>query len=123
MTLVILESPYAGNVEVNTSYARLCLRHSLLLGEAPLASHLLYTQPGVLDDNEQSERVLGITAGLAWGKVAQKTAIYADLGISRGMRIGEAIAAADGRPIEYRYLLGDKVFGRRVADLLKLLGE
>ncbi len=50
MEAVILESPYGGTpeeVERNVKYARACLRDCLLRGEAPFASHLLYTQPGV----------------------------------------------------------------------------
>jgi len=45
MTRVIIESPYAGDIEVNLKYAKLCILDSLKRGEAPLASHLLYTQP------------------------------------------------------------------------------
>jgi hypothetical protein len=33
--LVILESPYAGNIDVHLSYARACLRDSLQRNEAP----------------------------------------------------------------------------------------
>ena len=40
MKLVILESPYAGDVEANVEYARACVRDSLSRGEAPIASHL-----------------------------------------------------------------------------------
>lgn len=106
--LVILESPYAGDVEANLTYARACLRHSLLLGEAPIASHLLYTQPGVLDDNVHAERCLGIDAGLAWGLVAQATVVYGDRGISDGMRQGIFRAGREKRPVEFRriYLPG-----------------
>lgn len=50
MRRVIIESPYAGNVEANATYLRRCLRDSLLRGEAPFASHAIYTLPGVLDD-------------------------------------------------------------------------
>jgi hypothetical protein len=74
----------------------------LLRGEAPLASHLLYTQPGILDDNKPDERKFGIDAGLEWGKVAEATVVYLDLGISRGMSYGIANAQDAGRPIEYR---------------------
>lgn len=102
--LVILESPYAGDVERNVDYARACLRDSLLRGEAPIASHLLYTQPGVLNDEIEDERQHGIDAGLSWGRVAEATVVYADLGISRGMKYGIAAAAEANRPIEYRYL-------------------
>ena len=65
MRLVIVESPYAGDVEENVRYARACLADCLARGEAPFASHLLYTQPGVLDDDVPGERALGIAAGFA----------------------------------------------------------
>jgi hypothetical protein len=102
--LVILESPYAGDVEANVEYARACLRDSLLRGEAPIASHLLYTQPGVLDDLIPWERQRGIDAGLAWKAVAQASVVYTDLGISSGMQCGIDAANAAGIPIEMRIL-------------------
>jgi hypothetical protein len=102
--LVILESPFAGDVEANVEYARLCLRDCLLRGEAPLASHLLYTQPGVLDDDLPAERRLGIGAGLAWGGAAAATVVYTDRGVSAGMEAGIARARAEGRRVEYRAL-------------------
>jgi len=102
--LVILESPYAGDVERNVRYARACLRDSLLRGEAPIASHLLYTQPGVLRDDVPGERKHGIDAGLAWGAVAQATVAYCDLGITKGMTHGLERAAVEGRIVERRWL-------------------
>ena len=66
MKRVILESPYAGDIQRNIKYARECLKDSIKRGEAPIASHLLYTQ--VLDDNIPEERQHGIDAGLAWKK-------------------------------------------------------
>lgn len=63
---------------------RRAVRDSLARGEAPIASHLLYTQPGILCDEDPSERAWGISAGLAWGKVADATVLYADLGIVKG---------------------------------------
>lgn len=105
--LVIVESPYAGDVVRNVAYARACLRDSLRRGEAPLASHLLYTQPGVLDDDKLDERAQGIAAGLEWGTAGDMTAVYTDLGISRGMELGIAAAQADARPIERRQLGGE----------------
>lgn len=104
--LVILESPYAGDIERNVAYARAAMRDCLIKGDAPMASHLLYTQPGVLDDGEPEERARGIDAGLAWGAVASATVVYADLGVSRGMAEGIARAEAEGRPVEYRRLEG-----------------
>lgn len=106
MKLVIVESPYAGDVDRNLAYARRALRDCLLRGEAPLASHLLYTQPGVLDDDVPAERTLGIEGGLSWGAVAELTVVYADLGWSAGMRLGVERAKQEGRPVEIRYLDG-----------------
>jgi len=85
MKRVIIESPYAGNLETNINYARSCMRHSLSLGEAPIASHLLYTQPGILRDEIPAERQWGINAGFAWSIVAEAHVFYVDLGVSRGM--------------------------------------
>ena len=102
MKLVIIESPFAGDVEANIAYARMCMRDSLGRGEAPFASHLLYPQPGILDDGIHFERRLGIAAGIAWGAVAELTAVYADRGISPGMQEGIRAAELLNRPIEYR---------------------
>ncbi|WP_292234632.1 hypothetical protein [Mesorhizobium sp.] len=108
MRLVILESPFAGktpeDVERNVAYARRCVRDSLLRNEAPVASHLLYTQPGILDDTVPAERQHGIDAGLAWRSVAQASVVYVDHGISKGMEYGIAAAKKAGLPVEYRSL-------------------
>lgn len=104
MRRVILESPYAGDIEANVDYARAAMRDSLLRGEAPIASHLLYTQPGVLNDTLSEERSLGIQAGLSWGAEADATVVYTDRGISRGMEYGIKRAKMESRPVEYRSL-------------------
>ncbi|MGB1215061.1 MAG: DUF4406 domain-containing protein [Pikeienuella sp.] len=104
MRLVIIESPYAGDVERNVEYARQAVRDSLLRGEAPIASHLLYTQPGILNDDVPFERMHGIDAGLAWRAVAQASIVYIDNGITSGMEYGIAVAEAAGLPVEYRSL-------------------
>lgn len=110
MKRVILESPYAANSAwfafiqrwINRRYARRCVRDALLRGEAPIASHLLYTQPGILRDHDPAERQWGIDAGLAWRAVADASVVYVDRGISRGMRYGIAAAQRAGLPVEYR---------------------
>lgn len=93
--LVIIESPYRGHGESegeiaartrqHVDYARLCVRDSVLRGEAPIASHLLYTQPTILNDNVPEERTLGIECGLEWLRVAGFSAFYTDYGWSGGM--------------------------------------
>lgn len=103
---IILESPYAGETQEevlkNTLYAQRCLKDSLDRGEAPFASHLLYTQ--VLDDNNPDERKQGMEAGQVWGKFAEKTVVYCDHGISEGMQEGIDRADEEKRPIEKRYI-------------------
>lgn len=102
MRRVILESPFAGQLSRNLTYARRALRDCLLRGEAPFASHLLYTQEDVLDDNIEVERNLGIESGLCWGLVAEATVVYIDYGTSKGMLHGIQRAKVNNRPIEYR---------------------
>ena len=107
MIRVVVESPYAGNVERNLRYARAAIRDCLLRGESPIASHLLYTQPGVLCDDKPEERALGISAGFEWRIAAEKTVVYVDLGYSRGMTAGIEHASALGQAVEERRLGGE----------------
>jgi len=104
MPLVMIESPFAGDIKKNIEFARACVRDSLEKGEAPFASHLLYTQEGILRDDVPEERNWGIEAGFAWGKMASKTVVYTNLGISEGMKKGIQSAIDDGRVVEYRTL-------------------
>jgi hypothetical protein len=62
------------------------VRDCLLRGESCSASHLLFTQPGILNDAIAAERALGIEAGLAWLVAAEAMVVYVDLGISPGMQ-------------------------------------
>ena len=109
MRRVILESPFAGNIVLNVAYAKLCIRDMLLRGEAPIASHLLFTQPGLLDDTKPEQRKLGIEAGHIWIEVADEVCVYGDLGISKGMELGIARARAVGKPISYRHLPKEEI--------------
>lgn len=102
MKRVLIESPFAGDVQGNLEYLKDCLRDSLARKEAPYASHLFFTQ--FLNDLDPQERLQGITAGLCWGEAAQLTAVYTDRGISKGMQYGIEVAQACKRPIEYRSL-------------------
>jgi len=104
MRRVVLESPFAGDVEGNVTYAKQCVHDCLLRNEAPIASHLLFTQPGVLQDNVLAERALGIEAGLAWHEVADAVVVYTDKGVSKGTKDAIERAEQIGTPIEYRCL-------------------
>lgn len=106
MRRVVLESPFAGEVERNIAFARACVRDCLQRGEAPIASHLLFTQRDVLDDGNQEERKLGIAAGHAWTAVADAVVVYTNLGISTGMKAGIDVAEKAGVLVEMRSLQG-----------------
>jgi hypothetical protein len=106
--LVVLESPYAGadaiELGLNIRYARRALGDCLARGEAPIASHLLYTQPGVLRDGVAAERAKGISAGFAWGDLAEAAVFYVDRGWSPGMIEARKRFEKAGKPIEVREL-------------------
>jgi hypothetical protein len=104
---VVIESPYAGDVEANVAYAWECLRDSLRRGEAPIASHLLYTQ--VLDDSVPDSRALGIAAGLTWLPAADLMVVYTDRGHSPGMKAAVRAAADCGIRVEFRRLGVDEL--------------
>ena len=114
MRRVIIESPYRSGTPVsipavvarNVRYARACMRAALLRGDTPYASHLLYTQEGVLDDTISSERALGMEAGWAWIQGVDAVLVHTDLGISSGMLGGVARAESHRVPMEYM-ALGD----------------
>ena len=111
MRRVIVESPYSAptpeGIAENETYARRCLADCLKRGEAPIASHLLLTQPGVLNDADPAERFLGMRAGWAWTRVADAVVVYMDRGESRGMKQGVEWAHQIEVPVEFRYLDGE----------------
>ena len=105
--IVVLESPYAGSpdeVARNVTYARRALMHSISIGEAPMAGHLLYVQ--VLRDEVPVDRALGIACHLAFIDRADAVVVYTDLGISRGMQMAIDHATGAGVPVERRSIAG-----------------
>lgn len=83
-------------IDRNVRYARRALLDSLERGEAPYASHLLYTQ--VLDDSTPEQRQHGLEAGWAWQSVVDAVVVYTDWGISAGMQ-----AAIDSAKCQVEY--------------------
>ena len=107
---VDIETPYMGSsedeVRRNLLYARACVRDASMRGETPFASHLFFTQPGILDDNVPEERDMGINAGKALIESLPDivTVVYTNLGISKGMEFGINLAERNGRSVERRVL-------------------
>lgn len=116
MRTVIIESPYAGDIETNTAYLHRCIRDSLALGEAPFASHAIY--PGPLNEGLSADRLLGILAGFAWWPQADEIVFYLDLGWSRGMRAALGKARGEGKRHSFRLLDGNAAaMESRLAEL------
>ncbi len=100
---VIVESPFAGGWK-NVLYSRRCVLDCLNRDESPYASHLLYTQKGMLNDTDPLQRKRGIAAADGWLEVCDLVAVYCDLGVTRGMVIGIVKAARLGKPVHLRWL-------------------
>jgi hypothetical protein len=119
MKRVVVESPFRGATPAeqrrNIAYAKAAVMDCIARREAPIASHLLLTQPGLLLDADPEQREIGIAAGLAWALKANVIAFYTDYGISSGMKAAAAFYEAEGisHRIEYRTL---NVFDYREDD-------
>lgn len=126
MKIVIVESPFKPSDETvaryrgvysraellrqNLVYARLCLLNALGRGEAPLASHLLYTQVWSETDDL---REAGIRAGVELYQRADLSALYVDLGVSAGMKHGQSHATLIGVETTRRLLFATNEDGVR----------
>lgn len=136
--LVIIESPYKGDVPRNLRYLRSCIRDCLSHGESPYASHRMLTD--ALDDGSPAERALGIEAGLAWRRALWLEEVdygellrggtsslvredirrvlpvfYIDLGWSTGMLKAQGLYDDEQTPYEARYLASNDPFFKEVA--------
>ena len=63
MKLIYVASPYAGDIEKNTEFAKRACRHVMSEGHAFFAPHLLY--PAILDEHQPEQRQLGLDMGIA----------------------------------------------------------
>lgn len=102
MTIVIVESPYTGDIEANRRYAIEACADCFKRGETPFASHLLY--PQILDELNKAQREQGIEAGYRFWLVARKVVFYTDRGWSEGMTRARNRADFLGYPQEERQL-------------------
>jgi hypothetical protein len=130
MRIVCLESPfkpsesdiqrYAGRyspselLRQNLIYARLLLLNSLKLGEAPFASHLLYTQ--VWSEREDL-RQAGIRSGIEFHNRVDLIVLGVDLGTSTGMKLATDNARLVNTELTTRSIL-DVSDGQDPRDIL-----
>lgn len=106
MKLVIIESPYAGDIAANLCYLHRCMIHSIQRLESPFASHIIY--PQILDDTKPEERRLGMELGFAWLGRADLQAFYTDLGWSNGMIEAYKVGRGLNKAFEIRALDGPR---------------
>lgn len=113
MKLVIIESPFAADTDegfvANEHYAQNCAKFGLTRwDESGWGSHMIW--PQFLDDTDKAERMLGITAGLAWSRAADYHVFYTDRGWSKGMIDALGYCIRNQRAFRLRSLEGrDKI--------------
>ena len=96
--MIYICSPYAGNTEDNTAFARQACGYAISQGAVPLAPHLLY--PQILNDSIPEERETGIRLGLEILKRCEEIWICGDR-ISTGMKREAAYAKDRGIPVRW----------------------
>lgn len=96
MKVIYVASPYAGDIEQNTEFARRACRHVMNEGHAFFAPHLLY--PQLLDDSNLQERQAGLDMGLAMLPRCDELWCYGDR-ISHGMHLEIEEAVRIGIPV------------------------
>lgn len=80
--MVFICSPYAGDIEVNTTRAKRYGRFAVKNKTVPIIPHLMY--PQFLDEENQDERRLGLEMGLELLSKCQEMWVFGDY-ISSGM--------------------------------------
>ena len=92
-----MASKYAGDVDVNTNAAIGYCRYVIDQGFMPVASHLLY--PQILDDDNPSERNLGLRFGLALLSVCDEVWVFGE--VSSGVAKEIEVAKRLEKPLRY----------------------
>ncbi len=112
MSVVMIESPYSGDIDRNIRYLALCgFDAGVLHDECAYASHGWMTQHPqakgfFVSDYEKKwdvltrDQAIGISQRMR--KRADKTVFYTDLGWSSGMKAAKAYCEQNGLPFEER---------------------
>lgn len=98
MPKVYIISPFAGDVERNTSNARRYCFFAVKQGYIPFAAHLFF--PQILNDCNPTERQLGLFMGMVYLDGCREAWVFGER-ISSGM--AAEIARAEKRNIKLRY--------------------
>ena len=98
MKLVYVASPYAGDIEKNTEFAKEACRFVMDEGHAFFAPHLLY--PQVLDENNSAERKLGLAIGKEVLGRCDELWVFGEI-ISPGIQAEIELAQEHEVPVKY----------------------
>ena len=104
MKLIIVCSPYSGNILQNTYKAQEYCKYVVRQGHTPFAPHLFF--PRFLNEHNREEREIGIKLGIEILKRANELWIFGDK-VTAGMRKEIEAAREYGKPI--KYLKGDVI--------------
>lgn len=96
MKVIYVASPYAGDIEQNTAFAKEACRHVMNEGHAFFAPHLLY--PNLLRESEPAERQAGLDMGIAMLSHCDELWCYGDRS-SYGMHLEIEEARRIGLPV------------------------
>lgn len=105
---VYIASPYRGDTITNIKNARAYTLYAVRKGMLPMCPHIYFTQ--FLDDNNISERKLGLDLALQMLKRCRELWVFGDV-ISEGMK--NEIYTAKRRNIPIRY------FGSDMREVIK----
>ena len=94
---MFISSPYAGNVEANTAFAKAACLFAVKQGVVPIAVHLMY--PQFLDDGSVEEREAGMQMGIRVLEACDELWLFGDRMSSEMQRELEA-AEQLGIPVQ-----------------------
>ena len=129
MSLIILESPYSGDIPTHVAYAQRAMHNSREKGEIVIIPHLLWTQHHlaptyfVCDWDDKYEvknggREESLKQICKLRKMADKIVFYMDYGMSSGMKDGLEQCKRENIPYEERYI-GNKEMDKRIVNIRK----
>ena len=98
MKLIYVASPYAGDIEKNTEFAKEACRFVMDEEYAFFAPHLLY--PQVLDENNFAERQLALAMGKEFLSWCDELWVFGKI-ISPGMQAEIELAQEHEVPVKY----------------------
>jgi hypothetical protein len=112
--LVMVESPYSGDIDRNVRYLQLChIDCSIVRGEVPYSSHSYMTQHPraksmFVSDYDAKWDILTREEAIAASQLVRarcdKTVFYTDRGWSSGMKAAKIFCQTHGLPFEERTL-------------------